>query len=171
MIKKLIILCFVIMIFVGCSDNNVVNINTSQIEKDSETTTETKMFEGYYVYPVDSVAATNYNIEKCRIPQTVLDSMTSEQVAQAVVDYPFLTSWFVSSTVQTDTKMICERSDAYAEIIKRPDGKDVMLSKIIEMEEKDHDIYVIDILKDIMLKEESFINSYTEDEIEYLMTK
>ncbi len=51
-------------------------------------------FEGYYKYSTEEEGWNDLSkkeqIEKCHIPQNVLDSMTDEQVIHAVADYPWI---------------------------------------------------------------------------------
>ncbi len=132
------------------------------IENDDEKT-NIYTFKGYYTYPVQAESLSDENVEKCRISYKVLETMTTEQVAQAVVDYPFIED--ICSWESFDTIALRKKSDAYAEILMREDGREELIRKISEL---DCEEYNIDLLKQIVLNEKIFADTFAEDELDYL---
>lgn len=140
-----------------------------------EETTEEKEtlppFEGYYEYPIGKYKGQQLRNE-CRISQEVIDSMTSEQLAQAVADYPFLVGTMTSTKV--DTSSLKRNCDAYIELLKRPDGKDAIIAKIAELdarsrETKDIPLAVtVEDLKKIIYYEEELRDKLTDEDKEVL---
>ena len=123
---------------------------------------------GYYEYPdmrdiwdfEDSVAA-------CRIEQDILNSMSTEELAQAVVDYPLLTLHYASSQIN-NTDLIQGYCDAYFEILNRENAKEALIEKVKEREQYDEDDMNVMVLKSIILAEPKFEGTLTDEEREYL---
>ena len=88
---------------------------------------------GYHQYPTSEELQPYSNpgsYEACRIPKYKLFLMSTEQLAQALIDYPYLMETHIVSTGRQGTDMILARSDALRELTKRRDAKDVLLKKI-----------------------------------------
>lgn len=88
---------------------------------------------GYHQYPTSEELQPYSNpgsYEACRIPKYKLFLMSTEQLAQALIDYPYLMETHIVSTGRQGTDMILARSDALRELTKRRDAKDVLLRKI-----------------------------------------
>lgn len=69
-------------------------------------------------------------VKLCRIPENVLKHMTNEQLAQAVVNYPFLCDVVLYDTLETGVKEIEKICDAYVELVSREGGKEALLEMI-----------------------------------------
>jgi len=107
------------------------------------------------------------SIEK-ELNNVIFGTVSSKKLAQEVVTSPYLIEVFVSSVCPVNTDILIENSDAYKELIKRKDGKDVLIEEIKELEEKGEDQTLIMMLKEIILHEKAFENILTEDELKYL---
>ncbi len=142
-----------------------ITVDEMNDKKDDEDTSEPEPFEGYYEYAITDEPLTEENIEKCRISYEVLATMTTEQVAQAVVDYPFIDELYSASQETFDAMILRRNCDAYAEILMRKDGREVLVDKILESEDGD---YNIDLLKKIVLSEKLYADEFTEDELYFL---
>ena len=132
---------------------------------------EINMVDGYYVYPVTQEEVEDHHSdgrEKCKIPKTLLERLTAEQLAQAVVDYPYLYNDISTLGGSVDTSAMNFYCNAYAELIKREDGKQAIMEKLKELEQTEYDRYNLYLLKQLLLAEKSFINTYTDEELEYL---
>lgn len=96
-----------------------------------------------YEYPVTpkdpewaELGSTQARIKACRIPQEVLESMTEEQLVQAVLDFPFKAELFVYSYIETGVKSMEKNCDAYAELLRRGTAKDALLVKAAQLQKR-----------------------------------
>lgn len=128
---------------------------------------------GYYVYPV---TRENFNgtveevKEACRIPQSTLDIMSDEALAQAVADHPFVMDVFLSSHIPPDLSFMGKNIDAYRELLTREKGREALLEKVYEYDQKegvDAEI-VTEALKVLLLYNAAWEGEFTEEEKAFL---
>lgn len=172
---KKIFLLFIILfaiLLTACNEkNNQGKENTQVVQSESSRDeSETKPYEGYYTYSALDGRLTAENIENWRIADKTLEVMSSEQLAQAVADYPGLVgSVLLSSSYEINTVKFAEKCDAYYELIKnRSDAKNVLMDKIMELDKNSENETVVSALKRIMLSEMIFKNKFTKEELDYL---
>ena len=86
-----------------------------------------------YEYPVtpeddawDKLESVEEKISACRIPQSILENMTDEQLLQAILDFPFWCDVFVYSSREEGVCNFEEICDAYAELVKRESAVEVL---------------------------------------------
>lgn len=149
------VLAVVVLVSVACASNPA---------KTKKEVSE-KQSVGYYSYPDTGAMITEEIIDACRIPETELNAMSSEQLAQAVADYPLL--WDVELS-ENDIECLKEESDAYRALLGRKDAKEVLLEKARELEKSPDNVITVKMLKNIISHEKTFQNVLTESEKEYL---
>ena len=137
------------------NDNNTDTLN----ENESTTEyTEEETFEGYYEYPTKDYMS-GQDIERvCRIQQEILDIMSLDQIAQAVVDYPLLVAATFSSSSQSYSTTFARCCDAYRELITRAGAKSALQEKLSQLKEtEDENINAkLELLEEIINSEKSF---------------
>lgn len=108
---------------------------------------------GVYEYPVtsedaewNSLGSVSEKIEVCRIPNDELESMSDEQLVQAVLDFPFLYDIFAAPNFEVGVSSLEEISDAYYELIGRESAKDALYAALLQLGE-DADLSVEDEIK------------------------
>ncbi|MBQ7433333.1 MAG: hypothetical protein IJV50_07750 [Lachnospiraceae bacterium] len=123
-----------------------------------------------YQYPNTESMSAKQILNVCRISPEKLKKMSDEALAQAVAEFPLLMDVYVTSSIEEGVKGLAKESDAYAELLKRKSGKDVLIEKTKELYESgDSETYLkACLLKDIVLHEKSFQESLTEEERAYL---
>ena len=121
----------------------------------------------YYVYPDVSGMNGDSIIAKCRIQESILDSMSTEQLVQAVVDFPGLDEYYYTSA-DTGSEFFKGICDAYAELVTRNDSKDVIIAKLKSLEESPDDQIKIMVVKDIVYNDARYKYNFTIEDIEYL---
>lgn len=84
---------------------------------------------GYYQYPSVSGYSAVGGQELCRIPEETLKKMSDEELAQAVVDYPYLVDVFALEGSNTISDYFAGISDAYSELLSRENGMQVLSEK------------------------------------------
>ncbi len=145
----------------------------SVLERTAILDTNDELYDGeayekeYYEYPDTKGMNGNEIIAVCRIKEVTLDRMSTEQLAQAVIDYPMLEIHYASS--QSDgTDMLQNACDAYAELLTRDDAKEVLMAKVLQYEYAAGTEYSdrLRLLKDIVLDETRF--TLNDEEISYL---
>lgn len=129
-------------------------------------------FEGYYKYPDTSNMSAVSILSACRISSDILESMTDEQLAQAVIDFPLLIDVGALSSFEFGVECLPKNSDAYKELLTREGAKDALLSKYKELKEKEEKTegeqvseYLLQI---VILYEKEFEGAFSEEELEYL---
>lgn len=123
-----------------------------------------------YEYQVDDTMDAGMILHVCRIPDETLNRMTDEALAQAVADFPLLIDVEVAHSTAYGVEWLAENSDAYGELLTRPDAKNVLIEqikKLYDMSNMENYIKAT-VLKDVVLNERSFQKILTEQEIEYL---
>lgn len=136
-------------------------------EIDVEVLKKSLLEKGYYEYPDTEGMHGNTIIRKCRIPKEILEIMTTEQLAKAVIDYPMLMIYSTSSQ-SIGTDMLQSACDAYKELLTREDAKEILITQV-KLHEVNVNSYVeIQYLKDIILSETKFMNTLTDEEKKYL---
>lgn len=126
---------------------------------------------GYYQYPTDDSMKASKLLEVCRIPEDTLKKMSEEQLAQAVADFPLLHEVELAYSTEYGIECLASNSDAYRELLQRENAKDALIEKIKELESKSDHAALVEILKDVVINEKKFSNTFTEEEKEYLKIK
>lgn len=107
-------------------------VNGEELEE-QEMENLTSTFE-YSITPEDAMwdefGTVEDKIEACRIPQNVLNSMTDEQLVQAVLDFPFLCDVFLYSSTEEGVQNLEEICDAYAELLRRDNAKEILMNSV-----------------------------------------
>lgn len=62
-------------------------------------------------------------IDACRIDRDLLQSMSTEQLIEAVLDYPFIIDLFLTDDYESGVGSIYEKCDAFQELISRSDAE------------------------------------------------
>jgi len=75
-------------------------------------------------------------VQACRIPKEILKKMTTEEVVDAVVDFPLFLDLFLYNSDEEGIKALLENSDAFKELITRKDYKKILQNKISYFEER-----------------------------------
>ena len=130
---------------------------------------------GYHQYPtleelrhLDGAKAKH---EACKIPIYKLKLMSTEQLAQALIDYPFLFETSAYDTGRMAADAILSHSSALQELVRRKGAKDILLVKFEELLQ-DPDPYVREMntesLVDILLHNKTFAKELTIEEKEFL---
>ena len=172
---NLTILFLTVCMICGCSSKSTVTKDTeSQRQEAVSETPETAASEnpvmGYYKYP-DTEGMREEQIRAvCRIPETTLNAMSSEQLAQAVADYPLLWEIELDSSGEYEYAVdwLKEQSDAYRKLLDRKDAKDVLIEKTRELEESPDNAITVELLKKVIFHETIFQNELTDADKEYL---
>ena len=74
-------------------------------------------------------------LKACRIPQETLSAMSTEEVVEAVVNYPFaVTTLFVHNSYEEGLEALQKESDAFRELCSRSDSGEKLLARL-QMEE------------------------------------
>lgn len=123
---------------------------------------------GYYQYPIDDYMKESQLLEVCRISEDILKKMSDEQLAQAVIDFPLLPVVELSSSGEYGVEWLKNNSDAYRELLQREDAKDALIEKIKELEDNPNYDMLVEILRDVVVNEKIFNDTFTEEEKEYL---
>jgi hypothetical protein len=85
-----------------------------------------------YAYPVltqdDLAGSPAANIERLRIPDDVLDGMSSADLAWAVLDFPYLGNVYASSQIDGGTDFLRDQCDALDALLERDDAVEALQS-------------------------------------------
>lgn len=131
---------------------------TTSVIEEIETETfigkdEDKKFVGYYEYPTEEGMKAKELEKACRIEQEILDSMDTDQLAQAVVDYPLLINVFAYSGPKSSLSDAFEKEcDAYRELLTRTGAKIALQAKIVDLKNSDDErkLYKIEAIEEIL---------------------
>ncbi len=147
---------------------------------------------GRYVYPLTPKDPEWQEMEDyldkakaCKIPQEVLENMSDEQLVQAIIDYPLIYDVFFFSDVSMGVDHFSKTCDAYAELLKRQNAKDILLNEITRqnsgepagmamenntesVERTAKDEIILDTLVAITIFQEKIGTELSEEEIEVL---
>jgi len=107
----------------------------------------------YYQYP--NVSGMEYveKVEACRIDQEILDKMTTDELAQAVADFPLL-DMYVLSSYTSGGDLLLVICDAYGELLTRKDAEEVLVEKVKILKEKfGNQVLAVTVLEDIIYQE------------------
>ncbi len=131
---------------------------------------ETGRGYGYYDYPEQDTMNAKEYMNACRISQEILNEMSNEELAQAIVDFPFLMDIFFSSQSPPELVHFEEECDAYKELLLREDGKNALMDKAKELsQEKDVEKkYKRYALKVLLLYSDQWKDQLTEEEKTFL---
>lgn len=66
-------------------------------------------------------------LDLLRIPQDILDNMSTEEIAYAVFEFPFLSNITLYNNINTGLDSLKTESDAYCELLTRSDAKETLL--------------------------------------------
>ncbi|MFE4467021.1 hypothetical protein ACFRCR_18085 [Oerskovia sp. NPDC056781] len=61
-------------------------------------------------------------VELLRVPDEILDALTTAELVDAVLDYPFLGNYLAQSTPEQGLDTLCSESDALAALLVREDA-------------------------------------------------
>lgn len=142
----------IIMAAIICISVAVTFLTNPKGKETAENTEDIDTY-GYYEYPDIKSMEYDEKVDACRIEQEILDKMSTEELAQAVVDWPLLTNIGLSS-YYVEYEELYEKCDAFAELMSRNDAKEIFTAKVEEVKKtsKDDDIKVL-ILQDIIYRE------------------
>lgn len=88
----------------------------------------------YSVTPDDKEWATftskEQMLEATRISQDDLQKMSTEQLIDAVLNYPLIINIYLYDSYEVGLKALAQDSDAYSELLKRDDSADLLLSEL-----------------------------------------
>lgn len=128
----------------------------------------------YYEYPINDTMDAGTILNECRIPEATLETMTDEELAQAVADFPLLIDVLTAYSIEYGVECLANESDAYKELLSRENGKQAMIAKVVELQEREdtEEIKIqVEILKKIILNEPLFKTDLTESEKEILLAE
>ncbi len=69
-------------------------------------------------------------VDACRISSEVLNKMTTEEIVNAVLDYPLLINIYAYDSYEDGLKSLAKDSDAFKELLRRPDASEKLLNKL-----------------------------------------
>ncbi|MBE9917792.1 hypothetical protein G8C92_27710 [Paenibacillus donghaensis] len=69
-------------------------------------------------------------LDATRIPNDVLKRMTTEEVVNAVLNYPLVINIYAYDSYEAGLRALAEDSDAFRELLTRPDAGDKLLNKL-----------------------------------------
>lgn len=69
-------------------------------------------------------------VEATRIPQEVIQKMSTESVIDAVLNYPLIINVHLFNSYEAGLESLAQDSDAYRELLKREDAGDLLLSRL-----------------------------------------
>lgn len=72
-------------------------------------------------------------LDACRIPEEILDAMTTDALVDAVVNFPFLLNLMVYDSVSDGFDCLLSQCDALKELLTREDGADKLAEKYISL--------------------------------------
>lgn len=88
----------------------------------------------YEVTPADHQWANFTNkdemVNACKIPNDVLMKMSTEKLVNAVLDYPLIINIYAYNTYEEGLEALANESDAFKELLKRPDASEKLLNKL-----------------------------------------
>jgi hypothetical protein len=98
-------------------------------------------------------------VAACRIPSEIVKKMTTEQLVNAVMDYPLLIDLLAFNSNEEGIQALLGNSDAFKELTTRTDSKKYLLKKLFYLTEKNlpEDSINIKMIK-ILMTEESISN-------------
>lgn len=130
--------------------------------------------EGYYEYPDTTGMHAKEMLEACRIPQNLLDVMSEEALAQAIVEFPLLLDVNLSSQYIPDLDFFAKECDAYKELLTRENGKEALYAKAKELEESGDPTTDVDLacilndLKTLLYFSEEWYEELTSEELKFI---
>ena len=69
--------------------------------------------------------------EACKIPESVLESLSTEAVIQAFFDYPFIADYYAFNSMLEGFNSMTNKNSAYAEILKRDDAASILVERYV----------------------------------------
>lgn len=98
-------------------------------------------------------------LEACRIPQETLSAMSTEEVVEAVVNYPRMATLFAFNSYEEGMAALKKESDAFRELCSRSDSGEKLLARIqiqdvITRADSSADTFLKKILKILLTKDE-----------------
>ena len=106
-----------------------------------------------------SYVTSNEMIAACRIDQKKLNSMTTEEVVDAVLCFPMLVDLYAYNEIDIALEQLALKSDAYRELRSRPDGAKCLqkaLANIVNTPEKYHSAGVAMLSVSMLLSDSVF---------------
>lgn len=139
-LKGLSIVCSTLLIgynvsFTYAIDNSLVDMS---IEKSSSSGNAQWIQDGKVVYPVTQLDAewssfylTSERVDACQIPQYIIESMTTSQLLQAVIDYPMYATLYMYDDMQTGYKKLLEYCNALKALLERENCRETVIENYI----------------------------------------
>jgi uncharacterized protein YxeA len=120
--------------FMLCSFSASVFANgTIDGSAENELNQEKSSYE-YKVTPGDKewaeFTSTEQMLDATQIPSDVLNQMTTEELVDAVLDFPLIINIYAYDSYEDGLKALAKDSDAFNEILKRPDAGEKLLNKL-----------------------------------------
>ena len=88
----------------------------------------------YKTTPIDEKWATYASkdemVAACKIDSNILSNMTTDDLVKAVLDYPLLVNIYLYDSYEEGLEALAKDSDAYRELLKRPDAGEKLLSRL-----------------------------------------
>ncbi|MBT2287412.1 hypothetical protein J7E78_28385 [Paenibacillus polymyxa] len=128
--KKIVSLLLVTLMLCSFGSSVFANetVNDSPAQKKSS-----EIFE-YKITPSDQEWAKLSNkqemLDATRIPIDVLKKMTTEEVVNAVINYPLVINIYAYDSYEAGLKALAEDSDAFRELLTRPDAGNELLDEL-----------------------------------------
>lgn len=83
-------------------------------------------------------------IEACRISDDTLKKMTTEELLNAVLNFPLIVNLYLYDDEEVGLKELSLQSDAYRELLKREDANKTITAKLINIEKNRTELNVLD---------------------------
>lgn len=130
--NKIATICMVIMLLF----NMVITFENSYEVVGSDDISNGWLQGDVIVYPVTIIddewkklITTTEQIEACQIPRNIIEGLTTEQLLQAVIDYPLSGTLYYDIDMNIAFQNMIERCDALSELLMREDCIEVVIKK------------------------------------------
>ncbi|OJV80512.1 MAG: hypothetical protein BGO34_15535 [Bacteroidia bacterium 44-10] len=116
-----------LLIGVGCEEDNKLNSSEGQTEERSETRHTEKLAWDYPVKPGteewNKIQSSQEMLNACQIPERVLTSLSTKDLAELCLSYPLLGDMLFSNTsIQDGFNFISSTFNGFQELFKRKDA-------------------------------------------------
>lgn len=110
-------------------------------------------------------------VDATRIPIDVLTQLNTAQLVDAVIDYPLIVVLYAYNTFEQGLKALAKDSDAFRELLKRPDAGAVLLEKLLLAKNSESETRLQELTINtisILLTEETIWSSLQDEDFELL---
>ncbi|WP_334072558.1 MULTISPECIES: hypothetical protein [Paenibacillus] len=111
-----------------------VNVFASEVAGDDLSQENSGVNFEYQITPDDpewaNLSSKREMLDVTRIPNDVLKKMTTEEVVNAVLDYPLVINIYAYDSYADGLKALAKDSDAFRELLTRDDAGDQLLAKL-----------------------------------------